>query len=65
MPQTPSPTGSTERRVDAVLAVLKGTDRDGDLGRTAAPTTLPRPPLRRVVAFMSASRIGPRVAGGR
>jgi len=54
MPQTPTPTDSTSRRVDAMLAVRKDTDRDRDLVRTPAGTTVRPPRPRRVVAFMSA-----------
>jgi len=61
MPQTPTPYDSTSRRVDAMLAVRKGTDGDRDLDRTPARTTVRPPRLRRVVAFMSASQISSRV----
>ncbi len=61
MPQTPTPTDSTSHRVDAMWAVRKGSGRDRDLDRTPARTTVRSPRLRRVVAFMSASRVSSRV----
>jgi hypothetical protein len=64
MPQTPNPADATSRRVDAMLAVLKGTDGDRDLDQTPARTTVRPPRPRRVVAFMSASKISSRVGEG-
>ncbi len=64
MPGTLVPIDSISHRVDAVVAVLMGIDRDGGLVQIAAPASVRPPRSRRVVAFMSASQIGPRVVEG-
>jgi hypothetical protein len=60
MPQTLVRTDLTASSVDAVAAVF-GTLRDGDADSRAAATTACPPRLRRVVAFMSASKAIARV----
>jgi len=64
MPGPLVPIDSISRRVDAVGAVLRGIDRDGGLVQIAAPASVRPPRSRRVVAFMSASQIGPRDLAG-
>ena len=55
MPQTVVPSDLTASSVDAVATAF-GTLRDGDADSRLATTTACPPRLRRVVAFMGASR---------